>query len=156
MIKAKQIEGKGLGVVATAIIPAGLEIECCPITRITREERRDLKSGHIGEYPFVDREAWTELPDHQKHLCPGFFAWGLMSLANHSFTPNAHVYTEETPDGPVAVLRAKRTILEGEEIEIGYPDVGEYEGDWTVAPGECNKNAHARTNMPTGVAKGIL
>ena len=134
---------KGRGVFASQRIPSHLYLETAPANIITREQRRDLKAlGDLGEYPFVNRAEWKELPAHQKHLCSGFVVWGVMSIVNHAVNPedaNVRVDLIKKMDGYYGVMVATKTIESGQELLLSYPDAEEYDGydDWSGPAERC-------------------
>lgn len=140
-ITVKSAGPKGRGVFACQKIPRDLPIEKCPATRLTAEQRRALHGmDGIGEYPFVDRQEYAKRDERQKRLpCPGFVAWGLMSIVNHSDYPNVRVELYDTPDGPEAIMTAVRDIEPMDELLLAYPDKEEYE------------NSDEWSNMPAGM-----
>jgi len=85
--------------------------------------RDALRRGQL-----LDRNPVVVVRDAGKELGDYVFDWGrnryglsfgLISIANHSTTPNAYVLAEETD----LTLRALRDIAKGEEIFIDYgPD----------------------------------
>ncbi len=145
---------KGRGVFACHRIPSYLYIETAPANIIKREDRARLKGlGELGEYPFVNRNEWKELPDHQKHLCSGFVVWGLMSIVNHAMdTDKANVRVDliKRADSYYGVMVAIRDIKAGEELLLDYPDVEDYDTEgWTdTATGVVDDGAGVVTQFP--------
>ena len=124
----------GRGVFATQTILPTVEIERAPAAPITAEERKAMKGMDFGEYPFVDRGEYAKRDDIRKRLpCPGFVAFGLSSIVNHSDRPNVRVDFIKEDGHWWAIMRAVTIIRAGDQLLLDYPDVTEYEDSdqWT-------------------------
>lgn len=99
VVRRSRIHGRGL--FARTALRRGQLLDVCPVVVVTDA------GDELGNYVFDwGRDRYG-------------LAFGLVSIANHSNTPNAHVIA----DGNELELRALRSIDAGEEILIDYgPD----------------------------------
>ena len=110
------IEGKGRGLIAgRSLAPGELVCEPCPIA--------ELEPEGLGPDVFTYTFAW----EGQKRA----IAFGLLSLCNHSSTPNARV--ESSWEERTLCLTAITPIAAGEEVTIEY---GYHPPEWNDEPGE--------------------
>jgi SET domain-containing protein len=109
------VPGKGRGVVATALIPAGTLLESAPVIRITRDETKILKNTILDKYVF-DWE--DEEEDNQNSLYDRAVVLGAMSLFNHSGNPNS--YIEIDFHNQIIKMITDRDIYPEEEITYDY------------------------------------
>ncbi len=99
MIKPTTIPGKGRGVVAKANMIAGMLVASDPLFK--------TEAGILGAMECFDySDDYDCLP------------LGLISLCNHSYTPNAYLVLDDRVD--VMNLYAGIDIMPGEEITIPY------------------------------------
>lgn len=101
-IEVKQIPGKGRGVFARRVIPAGTIIESVPVLVLDEE---DVEATLLAGHCFLWSRGKVALP------------LGYGALYNHSYSPNAE-YLDRAPK--TKVYRALREIDAGEEITINY------------------------------------
>jgi hypothetical protein len=103
-LRVATIPGKGRGVIATAAIAAGTEVECSPL--LACPEGIIPEHGHpLSDFVFA----------HGKGTAIGL---GYSSLYNHSNNPTCTWLIEEAP--PAVRITAARDILAGEELTIDY------------------------------------
>ena len=106
-----KIDGKGRGVIATVAIAAGETAERSPVLPVSL---KDSECAGLFDYGL----AWTENfdePEPGKECCIGL---GLLSLYNHSATPNAVI--EHHYDTHEICVIAIRDIAAGEEVTYDY------------------------------------
>lgn len=106
MIEIKRTRGKGRGVFARVLIPAGTVFERAPL--LVMSAREALESEHsnvLPAYVFEYGKGKVAL------------ALGFGSLYNHSYSPNARY---DDAGGQIKEYRALRDIQPGEEITINY------------------------------------
>ena len=106
-LRVADFRGKGRGLVAGAAIPSGTLLEQSPVLPLRAEELGRRQDG-LYSYPFD----WPDPPFVEA------IALGLISLINHSDTPNAD-FDLDIPNKAIR-LYAKRDLAEGEEITIDY------------------------------------
>lgn len=101
------IDGKGRGVVAIEPILAGELLEIAPVIPL-RPTDSPPRTSVLFDYPFL----WDDPPYIEA------IALGIISMINHSDSPNAHFET----DIPRRIIRltALRDIAAGEEICFDY------------------------------------
>ncbi|MDC0262264.1 SET domain-containing protein [Planctomycetaceae bacterium] len=102
LIEVRRISGKGRGVFARQLIPAGTVIEIAPVLVISED---DMESTELAGHCFLWSKGKVGLP------------LGYGALYNHSYEPNAE-YLDRAPQ--TKVYRAIRNIVAGEEITINY------------------------------------
>jgi len=112
LILVKRVRGKGRGVFARQLIPAGTEIERVPVLTMPIE---DAEASALAPHCFLWGRNTVGLP------------LGYGALYNHSYQPNA-VYEDRTPQ--TKIFRAARDIQAGEEITINY--CGDSDNDFDV------------------------
>ncbi|MFM7036857.1 MAG: SET domain-containing protein [Planctomycetaceae bacterium] len=106
LIEVKRIPGKGRGVFARELIPAGTVFERVPLLVIPAKEVLECEhGGFLAQYVFEYGRGHVAL------------ALGFGSLYNHSFSPNARY---DDAGRQVKEYRALRDIQKGEEITINY------------------------------------
>ncbi len=116
------VQGKGRGVVATALIPAGTVLEVSPVLRLTRQESKVIEPTIIDKYIF----RWIDEPalEHPDGEDPGVslyncaVSFGIMSIFNHSEEPNA--LRELDISNQLIKMTALRDIYPDEEITHDY------------------------------------
>ncbi|MFN9233217.1 MAG: SET domain-containing protein, partial [Planctomyces sp.] len=105
-LEIKRVKGKGRGVFARQLIPAGTVFEKVPLLVIPAKEVLECEHGSfLSQYVFEYGRGTVAL------------ALGFGSLYNHSFTPNARY---DDAGRQVKEFRALRDIQPGEEITINY------------------------------------
>lgn len=106
-LRVAELAGKGRGLVSAAPISRGETLEVAPVIPLRRDELGARAEG-IFSYPFD----WPEPPFVEA------VALGLISLINHSPTPNAD-WELDIPNRGIRLFAA-RDIPAGEEITIDY------------------------------------
>ncbi|HNN96886.1 MAG TPA: SET domain-containing protein-lysine N-methyltransferase [Pseudomonadota bacterium] len=107
----RRIPGKGRGVFARRDLTKGSVVEWSPISLF---DRRFLPAGEHHENPALHHIfTMTQQPGREMG-----YAWGLLSLYNHSATPNIEMIDGPIPDAMSAV--ALRDIAAGEELCFDY------------------------------------
>ena len=103
---------RGRGLFAYADIAAGELIDRACTVEIAADQSPALDQMHpIGDFYF----------EHPADRNAGLMAFGLMSLLNHSSTPNAHVrFHRHDEAGWLIDLVATKAIAVGEEITYRY------------------------------------
>ena len=112
-IAARNIPGKGRGVVAQRHFEAGETIERPPVIVIPPEEVALLRQTKLGSYYYE----WGA------DCRQGAIALGYGSLYNHSYDPNARFVFHDDQD--CLEFIALRDIEPGEEITINYNNIEE-------------------------------
>jgi SET domain-containing protein len=112
-IKIVEIEGKGMGVVATDKISKGEIIEYAPLIILREKDSQFIdsrdKSDTLYHY-FL----------HQFDLKRNCIMLGYASIYNHSADPNAEIDYEPDPKLKYMVFRAIKDIEVNEEITWDY------------------------------------
>ena len=106
-LRVAELPGKGRGLVGVAPISRGETLEVAPVIPLRRDELGARTDG-IFSYPFD----WPEPPYAEA------VALGLISLINHSTSPNAD-WQLDIPNRSIRLFAA-RDIPAGEEIAIDY------------------------------------
>lgn len=108
MYAIRRIPGKGRGVVATRAVPVGTEIVTCPVIVYDWADTGRIEKTRLGDYNF-------RFGERSQRSC---IVLGVISLCNHSDSPNAELICRE--DDETMTLVALRPIAAGEEICIRY------------------------------------
>ncbi len=121
-VTIRSVEGKGRHIVCHSFIPKGKEIDRIPVLVIPQSEVEPLNKTQLFNYVFEwDPEerykASRDLVQCDQRYHQGV-ALGLISLCNHSYTPNSDY--EFDYKNNYLVWRALRDIAEGEEVTIHY------------------------------------
>ena len=111
-LEIRHVPGKGRGVFAAREIAEGELLEEAHALIFSADEAERLEETPLGQHYFhwegdVDDDRWR-----------GAVALGVMSLVNHSASPNAGVWQDYARE--MMVLEALRPIAAGEEIRIDY------------------------------------
>lgn len=111
----------GRGLFATRTVPAGTPIVCSPAMAV----KATALDSSVSPYAFaLNRQLTAGNGDAAEQYA---LVFGPVSLANHSDQPNAAVSFVKTVErGLEAQLTALRTIPNGAEIFICYPDRHRY------------------------------
>src|SRR5450755_1780758 len=80
-LEIHRVRGMGRGVFAAMDIPAGTLIDTNATWNLQARDLEKIRETSIGGY-------WFQNPSEPSH---GLRALGLISLMNHSFTPNAEI-----------------------------------------------------------------
>jgi len=102
-------------------IKKGTLIESAPTISFSPEDREIIKKTSIFGRYFVKSDEYS-----REKTCNGYIVFGLISLCNHSETPNAYVKWIETDKGLWACLIAAKDIEPGEAITLYYANIDEY------------------------------
>lgn len=103
----------GRGLFASAAIPVGTRLLQCPLLILSANDTDRLATTRLHHYVFWVRDEPGGQPIHA-------VAFGLISMCNHSPTPNAFFEVDETTE--TVTLTAGTDIAMGEEILIDYED----------------------------------
>jgi SET domain-containing protein len=107
----RRIPGKGRGVFARRPLAKGCVIEWAPVSLFGEQY---LPAGQHHENPMLHHLfTMSTVPGQEKG-----YAWGLLSLYNHSLTPNIEMIDGPIPSAMSAV--ALRDIAAGEELCFDY------------------------------------
>ncbi|MDH5558751.1 MAG: SET domain-containing protein-lysine N-methyltransferase [Alphaproteobacteria bacterium] len=110
-ISPRQILGKGRGLIAREAIAAGDLIDDSPTILLSAADCDLMERSAVGDYYFA----------HPEDSESGLVVLGLISLCNHSDTPNAELrWRHEDGVGWVAELYALRPIAATEEVTRRY------------------------------------
>lgn len=116
-------EGKGRGVFAAKVFDAGEIIEEAPTWGFDRVAGSAIDRTGAFEYYFIRNDMKRdEDPMH------GYFAFGFISIVNHSSRPNAEIRWTERDTGAWISIVAVRTIAQDEEITHHYTNADSYVG----------------------------
>lgn len=120
-LEIRHAEGKGCGVFTTKFLAGDQDLFCDPVKRYKNEDARSLARHSIYTHLFVDPRHYglTESVD---------LLWviGLISILNHSNTPNCWVEWRRDSLGEWALLRSITNIPPGDELLIRYTNIEEY------------------------------
>jgi len=111
-LEVRHVPGKGRGVFAIRDIAEGELLDEAHVLIVSAEEAERLEETPLGQHYFH----WEG--DADDELWRGAVALGVMSLVNHSATPNAGVWQDYGRE--LMILEALRPIRTGEEIRIDY------------------------------------
>ena len=106
-LRVAELPGKGRGLVGVAPISRGETLEVAPVIPLRRDELGARTDG-IFSYPFD----WPEPPYAEA------VALGVISLINHSATPNAD-FEIDIPNRTIRLFTTA-AIAPGQEITIDY------------------------------------
>ncbi len=109
-VEVRRARGMGRGVFASVNIPAGALIDTNPTWDLSPEDIKKFGATSIGGY-------WFHNPKDKSH---GLIALGMISLINHSFSPNAEISWSKGSIGWIASLGSIRSISSGTQIFVDY------------------------------------
>ena len=112
-LEIRHVPGKGRGVFAARDLAEGEALDEAHVLLISAEDAARLEETPIGQHYFQ----W-EGADDDNDRWRGAVALGVVSLVNHSPTPNAGVWQDYARER--IVLEALRPVAAGEEILIDY------------------------------------
>lgn len=117
----KTVPRKGRGVFANIPFKAGDLIERAPTWGFDDAAAKFLDHTGLFQYYFVrhDRHLKGDTPT-------GYVVFGLISMVNHSFQPNAHILWSDEASGAWASIVAIKDIKVGEEITHRYANIDAY------------------------------
>ncbi|MER9770161.1 SET domain-containing protein-lysine N-methyltransferase [Mesorhizobium sp. M0189] len=120
-VYVKNAPGKGRGLFANISFKLGDLIECAPTWEFDNEDGRFIDNTGLLEYYFarLDKGLTSNPP-------AGYIVFGLISMVNHSFNPNAQIFWTDEDTGAWASIVAIRDINVGEEITHRYTDISGY------------------------------
>ncbi|MEZ8042294.1 MULTISPECIES: SET domain-containing protein-lysine N-methyltransferase [Vibrio] len=119
------VKGKGRAVIAKTNINKFELIEMSPTSEIPAAQIKLINNTDVFEHYFVNPECYLKTNSNTNEV-GGYISFGLVSLCNHSKSPNAIVKWLHDEMGTWAELVALEAIKEGEEIEICYTNIDEY------------------------------
>ncbi|MES0133070.1 SET domain-containing protein-lysine N-methyltransferase [Mesorhizobium sp. M0029] len=117
----KKIPRKGRGLFANTPFKAGDLIERCPTWVFDNREAGLIDLTGLLEYYFV-----RDGKDHKVDPIERHVVFGLASLVNHSFFPNAKTVWTDEISGAWASLVAIKEIKVDEEITQKYQNLSDY------------------------------
>jgi SET domain-containing protein len=109
LVEVKASTGRGRGVFATKPIKQGSAIETSPVLIIPASEMELIYKTTLHQYHYD----WT-----LNNEVGGAIGLGLLSLYNHSVSPNA-AFFKNYDNNTISIL-ACRDIMKGEEVFIDY------------------------------------
>lgn len=117
----KNVPGKGRGVFANIPFKLGDIIDRAPTWRFDNTQAELLDRTGVFEYYFVrhDRDREGDPPT-------GYVVFGLISIVNHSFHPNAKIVWTDEASGAWVSIVAIRDINVNEEITHRYANITAY------------------------------
>lgn len=119
MIERRKTKTMGVGVFTMIRVPTGKIIDTCSASPFSAGAWPAIRNSEAGVYAFLDRKAYARCKS-PADPCKGFFAWGDVTMVNHSDDPNAEIKTYKC-DGDFKVdLVALRPIENGEQVFIKY------------------------------------
>lgn len=124
-IRVSWVQGKGRAVIAKKNINKFESIEMSPTSEIPADQIKLINNTDVFEYYFVNPECYLKTNSNTNEV-GGYISFGLVSLCNHSKSPNAIVKWWHDDMGTWTELVALEAIKEGEEIEICYTNIDEY------------------------------
>ncbi|MGY4426155.1 hypothetical protein ACVWY2_008604 [Bradyrhizobium sp. JR6.1] len=117
----KLVPRKGRGVFANKPFKVGDVIECAPTWGFDDAQAKLLDSTGLFEYYFVRDD-----PNLKGEPLTGYVVFGLISIANHSFNPNAQIVWTDAASGVWASIVAIKDIKVDEEITHHYTNISAY------------------------------
>lgn len=122
----KDVVGKGMGVFCKDALKNGVEIESCPAIIFNEIDAAFIDQTILYNYYFSTKflsEKSISAFNIQDKDKAGIIALGMLSLCNHSESPNASI-EKIVENGNISfILRAIREIQPDEEILISYGTV---------------------------------
>lgn len=109
----------GRGVFATIRAPVGKILLTNNASPFSAGSWPGIRASEAGVYVFLDRDSYKRCKE-PADPCKGFWAWGDITLVNHSDNPNAEIKTYKC-DGHMKVdLVAIKPIAKGDQVFIKY------------------------------------
>lgn len=115
------VQGKGRGVIANVAFREHDVIESTPAWGFDGADAALVDQTRAFEYYFVRNDR-----DNNTEKIKGYLVFGLISIVNHSSTPNTRIFWEDRDTGPWACIAAIRDISPGEELTHRYTNVSSY------------------------------
>ncbi|MER9001988.1 SET domain-containing protein-lysine N-methyltransferase [Mesorhizobium australicum] len=119
-VYVKNVPKKGRGVFANVRFKAGDTIARSPTWGFDDVAKSILDRTGLFEYYFVRHD--QELND----FAAGYVVFGIISLVNHSFNPNAQIFWTDEDSGAWARIVAIKDINVDEEITHRYTNISAY------------------------------
>lgn len=120
-VYVKTVPRKGRGVFANVPFKVGDVIERAPTWGFDDTQATLLDRTGVLQYYFVR---------HDRHLkgdpLTGYVVFGLISMVNHSFNPNAQILWTDAASGAWASIVATKNIRVDEEITHHYTNISSY------------------------------
>jgi hypothetical protein len=120
-LRVAKVSAKGRGVFAKTTIHAGQVIEEAPSWGFSATDEILINQTGAFEYYFVRNDR-----DISNEELKGYLVFGLISIVNHSATPNARIRWTDRDSGAWASIIAIRDIAVGEEITHKYTNIDAY------------------------------
>lgn len=117
----KAVPGKGRGVFANIPFKIGDVVERAPTWGFDDAAAKLLDHTALFEYYFVRSDRNLE-----RDAVTGYVVFGLISIVNHSFEPNARVVWTDEESGAWASIVAIKNIEVDEEITHRYTNISAY------------------------------
>lgn len=117
----KNVPGKGRGVFANIPFKAGDVIDRAPTWRFDSTQAQLLDRTGVFQYYFVRHDGGIE-----GDPSTGYVVFGLISIVNHSFHPNAQIVWTDAASGAWASIVAIKDIKVNEEITHRYTNISAY------------------------------
>ncbi|MGV6808516.1 MAG: SET domain-containing protein-lysine N-methyltransferase [bacterium] len=121
ILAVRNIPDKGRGLVSLDFVTAGTLIEVAPTAKFHGNERSIIDQTSVSVYYFVRPNEYQ----HSKNV-DGYLVFGLVSLCNHSDTPNVRIEWVENETGLWSHLITTQDIQAGEEVTMYYTNIDEY------------------------------
>ncbi len=109
-VELRPIPKMGRGVFAKKVIQAGTVMSVTPTWELSADDRIKIEGSSISGY-------WFSHPEKSDHA---LFAVGILSLLNHSPSPNAKIEWEKGEIGWVGKLVVLSDIQVDEQVFIDY------------------------------------
>ncbi|MCK1719893.1 SET domain-containing protein-lysine N-methyltransferase [Bradyrhizobium sp. 141] len=117
----KTVPRKGRGVFANIPFKVGELIDRAPTWGFDDKQAKLLDRTGVFEYYFVRHD-----PDLKGAPPTGYVVFGLISIVNHSFNPNAQIMWTDAASGAWVSIVAIKDIKVDEEITHRYVNIGAY------------------------------
>lgn len=117
----KMVPRKGRGVFANIPFKVGDLIERAPTWGFDQNQAKLLDHTGVLEYYFVRHDR-----SFKGESAIGYVVFGLISMVNHSFNPNAQILWTDTASGAWADIVAIKDITVDEEITHRYANISAY------------------------------
>ncbi|MES0076712.1 SET domain-containing protein-lysine N-methyltransferase [Mesorhizobium sp. M0058] len=120
-VYVRNVPQKGRGVFANIPFKVGDVIERAPTWGFNSSDEKLLERTGLFEYYFV-----RPVPKSINDRCSGYVVFGLISVVNHSSSPNSQIVWIDEDTGAWASIVALKEIRVGEEITHRYANISDY------------------------------
>ncbi|MER9250045.1 SET domain-containing protein-lysine N-methyltransferase [Mesorhizobium sp. M0590] len=120
-VYVKNVPRKGRGVFANVKFNVGDIIERAPTLAFDGVEKNLLDRTGLFEYYFIRHDCKLKTDP-----AAGYVVFGIISVVNHSFDPNAQIVWTDEDSGAWARIVAIKDINVGEEITHRYTNISAY------------------------------